>query len=314
MTILQPVILCGGSGTRLWPLSTSNVPKQLIPVSNKTFLERTIERVLLINEKCKYVYTVQDPILVINKKQKLPENLNKYPVILEDYANDTGVAVAKAVLFIRQLYAEDVIMLCLPADHYIFNINAFTQDLLNGVKKVDTFNIVLFGIQPSYPETGYGYIIPHEDGISFKEKPDVNTALNLIQKNALWNSGIFAANIDLLLDKFKTTEIMDWIDNPREGKAPSFDVCVLQQHGYLTSCFCSNWGWSDVGTWNSFLKIPEITVETQNISGNVTILNRANKNIVTLGCRDLIIVTHEDNILIMDKNGDYNSDLKKIAQ
>ena len=126
-------------------------------------------------------------------------------------------------------------MVVLPADHYIENVEAFVHDIVEGITHVIKENIVLYGIEPIAPETKYGYIVPNPNGVWFREKPDAITALELIKQKALWNSGIFAAHVDLILKCLRNSQysIMDWVTSPREGKAPSFDVAVLQEHKHI---------------------------------------------------------------------------------
>lgn len=213
-------------------------------------------------------------------------------------------------------------MLVLPADHYIYNVDAFVNDIIDGITNVTQDNIVLYGIDPTSPETKYGYIIPSIDGVKFREKPNVSLALELLNQGALWNSGLFAANTDLVLKCLQNSNynIMDWIQKPKEGKAPSFDVAVLQEYHNIYAHHCSGWRWSDVGTWDAFTEIPEIKEEMKEgsnvvMSGcnNIDILKRSPGNIVIIGCNDLLVVTNGPDTLIMPNKGDYNNQLKDIA-
>lgn len=322
--IIQPIILCGGSGTRLWPISTPKNPKQLISLGEKgTLLEETIKRVLLVAKKCGETYKVNDPLLVMHIDHKLPSELNMFRnnIVYEDFANDTAVAVAKACIEIKNKdNSNDIIILSLPADHYIENVDIFITDIVDGINNINNENIVLYGIEPTSPETKYGYIIPSDNGVWFKEKPSMKMAEDLIKQKALWNSGIFAANINLILKYLYNSpyDIINWIKNPREGKAPSFDIAVLQEHKNIYAHHCMNWKWSDVGTWDSFISIPEIKNELNknaiiSQSCNVNILNRGLGNIVTIGCKNLMIIANGNDILIMSNDNDYNNNLKEIA-
>lgn len=323
---IQPVILCGGSGTRLWPISTPAIPKQFISLEGKgTLLEGTIRRVSLVMNECQFGhqsnYTTFTPILIMHHSHKLPPELAKYEkdVVYEDYANDTAVAIGKAAIEVKKRH-DNAIMLVLPADHYIYNVDAFVRDIRNGIDKVTEDNIVLYGIDPTEPNTKYGYITSTENGVKFHEKPNITVASELIAKKSLWNSGIFVFNTNLVLKCLSTSRynIMDWITNPREGKAPSFDVAVLQEYSNIYAHHCSGWNWSDVGTWQSFMDVPEIQSEMKNSAvlancSNVNVLNRNNSNIVVIGCNDLLVVTNGSNILIMSNTGDYNNQLKEIS-
>lgn len=325
MSIIQPVVLMGGNGTRLYPISTAKIPKQFISLGGKgTLSDETLRRVNLVMDECsKKNYRVSDPLFIMNKEHKLPANLSMYEhnVIYEEYANDTAVAVARVSIEIKKRYGDaNVIMVVLPADHYIQNVKAFVRDISIGINRVNDSNIVLYGIDPISPETKYGYIIPSSEGVKFKEKPDIITAVELIQAKALWNSGIFAANTNTVLESLQKANILDWIINPRPGKAPSFDVAVLQEHKSIYALHCTGWDWSDVGTWESFTNIPEIKEEmekSENVTlkdcSNVEVLNRGNGNIVVIGCKDILVVSGGPNILIMPNKGDFNNHLKEIA-
>jgi len=324
---LQPVILCGGQGSRLWPISTPKIPKQFIKIGNKgTLLEETLRRINLVMKNCeKKGYVTYDPLLIMHKDHKLPCELTEHEsnIVYENYANDTAVAVARASLEIKKRHdTQEIIMLVLPADHYIENVEAFVYDIVEGILKVEQNNIVLYGIEPTAPETKYGYIIPSLNGVWFREKPDAETALELIKQKALWNSGIFASYVDTTLSCLRNSpyNILDWIINPREGKAPSFDVAVLQEHPIIYAHYCLRWRWSDVGTWESFTSIPEVKDEMEQSSTiimkdckNVNVLNRSPGNVVIIGCDNLLVVTSGSDVLIMPNTGDFNNQLKEIA-
>lgn len=327
---IQPIICCGGQGSRLYPLSTGEIPKQFISLGDRgTLLEETLRRVDIVMKKCAAMnYIVHEPLLIMNCHHKLPIELSKYQdnVLYEEFANDTAVAIARACLEIKKKFQdESVIMLVLPADHYIYNDGAFIQDITSGITHVNDNNIVLYGIVPTAPETKYGYIIPQSctyDKVTFREKPNMTTALELIDQHALWNSGIFSANTDSILNYLQSSpyDIMDYIINPRDGKAPSFDIAVLQEHNNIYTQHCHGWKWSDIGTWDAFMDVPEIKEEMRHSNNitkvrcdNVNVLKRSDGNIVIIGCHNLLVVSNGPDILIMSNNGDYNNDLKEVA-
>lgn len=323
MYIIQPVVLCGGQGLRLYPLSTTEVPKQLVPLGNsQTLLHYTLLRIQILRDTCESLgYTMNKPLLVMNKNNVLPASLRDNDIIYETYANDTAVAVAHAATTISSRYPnEHIIMLTLPADHYIHNVSNFIRDIICGIETVTHNNIVLYGISPISPDTKYGYIIRSESGVSFIEKPDKEKAQQLLTDNALWNSGIFAASIDVVLATLQASkyDIMSWLSSPRGDKAPSFDVAVLQEYAAITAHVCDEWNWSDVGTWDAFLQIPEIQAEMnymtiQSKCDNVKVLNRDDMNIVVIGCSNLLIANYNNNLLVMDTSTDHHSTLKTVA-
>lgn len=323
MITIQPVILCGGSGTRLWPISTAEIPKQFISLGNGTLLEETIRRVDLILNKCKDMgYGISDPLLIMNRKHTLPSNLSKYEsnIVYETHSNDTAVAITRSVLEIKSLYGtRPTYILVMPADHYMHNVDAFVNNVCDGISHVTQKNIVLYGIDPTGPETKYGYIIPSDTGIKFKEKPNMEIALDLIQHGAMWNSGMFISNLNTIYDIVTTSpyDIMSWIEHPKSGKGPSFDVAVLQEYKDLYACHCTSWAWSDVGTWKEFIEIPEIINEIHQSQGtdvihctNVKVINRSKSHIIIIGCDSLLISSIGDNILIMSTTNNYDTLLK----
>jgi mannose-1-phosphate guanylyltransferase len=165
---VQPVILCGGFGTRLWPLSTPATPKQFISMGNEsgTFLKQTLDRVNLISSTLK-------PILVTHEDHLSLLEGEDCTIVCEKYSNDTAVAIARACLACKDI--DNTILLILPADHYIANVDNFVNDINTGLKHVTESNIVLFGIKPTSPETKYGYIRSTKEKVIFKEKPCTST-------------------------------------------------------------------------------------------------------------------------------------------
>lgn len=315
MTI-QPIILCGGSGTRLWPISTEITPKQFIEIgSHGTLLDITVNRLKHLNTD----QNVRPPILVMNKSHicHVPDSLSHLSIIDEPYANDTAVAIARVVTQIT----DNVTLLILPADHYIKEVNNFLDDISQGLSKVDD-NIVLYGLAPQGPETKYGYILPTQP-VTFKEKPTREMAEMLISAGALWNSGIVSAKHSTLKSIFDDhPELTSWVYNPRAGKAPSFDVAILQNYSNLTIQQCHGWSWTDVGTWDNFLDIPEIIdemTETNHIikqqCQNVNVLRRGSNidNVVMIGCQNLRVIIKDGDILILSTDHDYSNDLKIVA-
>lgn len=328
---IQPVILLGGMSTRLYPVCSnkSGVPKPFIKIGDKgTLIEQTINRVALVMKDCtKKGYTTYNPLLIMNRDHKLPEELSLHEenVLYEHHSNDTAVAVARASLEVKKRHLDDnVIMLVLPADHYIENIEAFVYDIVEGILKVTDDNIVLYGIEPTSVDTKYGYIVPNLNGVNFIEKPDYHTALELIKSQAMWNSGIFVAKVDHVLEclRFSRYNILDWIVNPRPEKAVSFDVAVLQAHSYIYPHRSLSWKFSDVGTWISFTALKEVQDEMENDSTvilknckNVNVLNRNFGNVVVIGLENLLVITSGNDLLIMPNGGgeSYDNVLKQVA-
>jgi mannose-1-phosphate guanylyltransferase len=304
MEKLHCVILCGGSGTRLWPLSTKDIPKQFIKINDDTLLDKTIKRIEKINKNI---------TLCMNKSFEKNFEKYKYDILYENTSNDTGVAVYRIIEYLEKY--EDDYAIVLPSDHHISNEDIFVEDILESIELIKSDEIVLFGITPDSPESKYGYIYNKNNKIEFKEKPDKNEAQNLIELGALWNSGIFISKISTLKKAYEklAPNLMDW---NTEDKGPSFDVCILQKYHNLVCKKCDDWGWSDIGTWDSFLKIPNNLINTNVVefdSNNNTVLNSDGDNIVLLGCENLYVIKRGSDILIMNKNKNYDQFIKNLS-
>jgi len=206
--MIIPVILCGGSGTRLWPLSRKSFPKQFTPLTdNKSLLELTLERVACLNS------AMGENILCVTVEAHrflVAEAMDAAgaggPILLEPVARNTA-AMALAALYARHTGNMDAPLLFCPSDHHIPDIRAFNRTIQQGIAATETNAIVTFGIVPTFPSTAYGYIqqgATQPDGNRpvrrFMEKPDAAQAQALIlQGDVLWNTGIFLMDATTLL-------------------------------------------------------------------------------------------------------------------
>ena len=202
---IVPVILCGGSGTRLWPLSRESYPKQFLSIKKDKFslLQKTIQRILPIDN-------IKKPILVCNEEhrfivaEQLREiNIDDFIILLEPFGKNTAPAINIAALRSLEI-EEDPTLLVLSSDHEINDVEKFLEVLDKGLKFAEINKLVTFGIVPTSPEIGYGYIKskkPVDNNLegfdieSFLEKPDLEKAKELVMdKSYTWNSGIFLRN------------------------------------------------------------------------------------------------------------------------
>jgi mannose-1-phosphate guanylyltransferase len=325
MIPVKPVILCGGSGTRLWPLSDKQNPKQFIEINGISFLEKTIQRIRNLSKVYDFIF---EPLLVVNEKFRdlIEEKFYNFEVLYEKTSNDTGVAVTRTCIYLKKKYMNNkIVCLFLPSDHMIENEKEFRFSILNILKKTQiSFHlneIYLFGIKPTYPETGFGYITTNNE---FYEKPTLEVAKLLIDENSFWNSGIFICKLDLIYElifEYYPEYLKFIFSKLSDEKLPSFDKTILQKCGIIKMIKAKNWGWSDIGSWDSFFKMNEISNQiNQNCliqkCENISCLNFTNDEIYIIGCSDLIVVKKDEKLLILSKN-DFqinNNELKKIVE
>ena len=342
--MIVPVILSGGSGTRLWPLSRKLYPKQFINLVNETTLfqdtilrlpEDVAEPLIICNEEHRFLAAEQ--LREIGKKTK--------GIILEPEGRNTAPAVALAALqFINK--GEDPILLVLSADHLIKNIEAFHQSITIASELAENNKLITFGVVPDKAETGYGYIeanINNTDDYysikSFTEKPSQKNAKKYLDSgNYLWNSGMFMFKASVFLselEKFEpeilsackkscTTENIDSdfirIDNDAFHQCPneSIDYAVMEhtKNGVVVPLDAN---WSDVGSWSSLWDI-KTKDNNDNVSeGDVfledvknTYTYSSNRLVSVIGVSNLVIVDTQDALLVTDKQQIHN--IKKIVE
>ncbi len=343
---LFPVILSGGSGTRLWPLSRSSLPKQLLALSGpRTMIQETVLRAQLPD--------AAPPILICNDdhrflvaEQMQDIGLAPSAIVLEPEGRNTAPAAAVAALVAGESDPEAVILL-LPSDHVVADAEAFRKAVAAAVHAAEAGNIVTFGMTPTAPETGYGYIErgPAIEGLDgafkvqrFVEKPDAATAAGyLADGRYFWNSGMFVFRADIMLAELdlhapgilpavreavaKSARDLDFIrlDAASFAEAPniSIDYAVMEHTTRAALVPCSI-GWNDVGSWSSLWEI-----QGQDESGNVLVGDvvaydtkgsfvHSEKTLTALiGVRDLVVVATKDAILVSDKN--RTQDVKAIV-
>lgn len=242
-----PVILAGGVGKRLWPLSTRTKPKQFRKFTNgKTRLAETLDRVGRTNA-----------IILTNKAYaQLTQKEFSGKTLYEPESRNTAPAVALAAL----QSAPNAILLICPSDHTFTNPSALHEAITRAKPYADTNNIIIFGVPPTHAHTGYGYIKMHDNKVqTFTEKPDKDTAKSYLKSGEyLWNAGIFMAKASTLLKAFEThaPEILTAVKNADWSTCPSisFDHAILE---HIHNIHCEpliNAGWSDIGTWPSLIK------------------------------------------------------------
>lgn len=331
MIKITPVILCGGSGTRLWPLSRKSFPKQFVPlVDNKSLLQLTLERVAQINgsgpsPEVICVASEDHRFLVAEAMQSAKV---KGQIILEPIARNTAPAMALAAL---QLAPQDLLLFC-PSDHHIPDAQAFAAMVQHGSHAARQGAIVTFGVVPSFPSTAYGYIEQGTAGgdgsfgvARFIEKPSADKAQALIlQGNMLWNAGIFLAQASTLLEAMQqhagdilqscqqavaqARQDQQFVRPEPEAfaacRADSIDYAVLERHKKVSVVPFAG-AWSDVGSWNAVADLSPPDDQGNRIDGHGlavqsqrTYIHAPHRVVVTLGTQDLLVIDTPDALLV----------------
>lgn len=341
--MIVPVILSGGSGTRLWPLSRKLYPKQFLSlVSEKTLFQDTIIR---LPEEA------TDPLVICNEEHRfiVAEQLRQIDsknqgIILEPEGKNTAPAIAIAAFNSLNLGVNPT-LLVLSADHLVQDNDEFIKSIRIAINVADNDKMVALGIQALKPETSYGYINAdlsfknqHYDIISFTEKPDLNTAEKLIESGkCFWNSGIFIFKASVYLKELKkyepeifnackksfhkATKDLDFIRiNSKEfSKCPdkSVDYAVMEKtnKGIVVPY---NGGWSDVGSWDTLWESKPKDLNNNVIEGDVKIskvensfISSSSRLIAVNDISDIVIVDTQDALLVSSKN--KPEDLRKIV-
>jgi mannose-1-phosphate guanylyltransferase / mannose-6-phosphate isomerase len=334
------VLLAGGTGTRLWPVSRELYPKQLVKfIGNDSLVQSTIKRLtpLLDLQNVRVVCGNQHYHEIARHIEDIGV-ASKDKVIQEPSGRNTAPAILLAVSYIRDP-AENGIICVFPADHVIGNIGAFHECLAAAIDLAGRGYIVTFGIQPNYPETGYGYI---EGGAAvsdsalrvkrFVEKPDRPTAEKYIDAgNFFWNSGMFAFKVSVILEEFKkyqpqmlaAMEAMFASDRPLAKEDYdrleniSIDYAIMEK---TDKCVVlpSDFAWSDIGSWKSLYDFLEKDESNNVLDGDVIAQDTRNcfilghdRLIATNRLQDMVVVETPDSIFVSDL--EHSRDVKSIV-
>nr|VFJ90492.1 MAG: mannose-1-phosphate guanylyltransferase / mannose-6-phosphate isomerase [Candidatus Kentron sp. LFY] len=333
--MITPVVLCGGSGSRLWPLSRNSLPKPFVPlIGDKSLLQTTLERVSAFGGKVVCVAAEGHRFLVIDAMQAA--NVTG-PIILEPVARDTTAAMALAALHARQKEQPEALLLFCPSDHHIPDAWAFIGTMRNGMAAARAGLIVTFGVTPTSPSVAYGYILQgprRPDGSrqvrGFIEKPDDARARALVLRgDALWNAGIFLTRADTLLaalarhapDILRSCQAAmtrphreiagDGLDFVRPEAAAfhacrsqSIDYAVMEKHTPI-AVVPFHGQWSDVGSWNAVADLTPADSQGNRLHGqgiahlaSNTYIRAPHRPVVALGTQDLLVVDTQDAVLV----------------
>jgi mannose-1-phosphate guanylyltransferase / mannose-6-phosphate isomerase len=333
-TPITPVILCGGSGTRLWPLSRKSFPKQFVPlIGGKSLLQLTLERVSGLARRLTVVAAEGHRFMVADSMQGLSCPAQ---TILEPTGRNTAAAMALAALLAEHQGQANSLLLFCPADHHIPDAAAFQATVRQGVPSAEGGAIVTFGISPSFPSTAYGYIqqgARRPDGAlgvqRFIEKPDSQKAESLLlQGDVLWNAGIFLCRASVLLEALQahapdileacrqalpasaiahseqapqTQGDLSWL-RPLPGpfaacRSQSIDYAVLEHHPNIAVVPYGG-AWSDVGSWNAVADLSPADSHGNRLEGQAT-AHGASNTFVHAPHRPVVALGTQD-LLIID--------------
>lgn len=310
------ILLSGGSGKRLWPLSNDVRSKQFIKLFKyndeyESMVQRVYRQITKIDADAKItIATSKSQVSAI--KNQLDERAS---VCVEPCRRDTFPAIALATAYLHDelgIPENEVVVVC-PVDPYVDDTYYETvKNLQKLVEQSDT-NLTLMGIEPTYPSEKYGYIIPENSEMvskvrEFREKPDVETAKKYLTQNALWNAGIFAFKLSYLLNKAHSIidfkDYQDLFDKYDSLTQISFDYAVVEKESSIQVLRYSG-DWKDVGTWNMMSEVMADETKGRAILDetckNTNVVNELNIPILCLGCKNMIVAASGDGILISDK-------------
>ena len=340
------VILAGGDGTRLWPYSRSMNPKQFLHLrsTHESLFQETFHRMAMLvpTNDIFVVGSRNHEFELVRQIEQITPEFAKANLLLEPEVRNTAPAILWAILCIPEERLDEPLVM-LPADHDIPDTRQFIQAMRNGMRLSQKNKIVIFGIKPKYPETGYGYI---KSGKSlqvgyhvenFVEKPDKKTAENYLKSGRYtWNSGMFVSTAKMLREEYKrhAPELFAAFTLHKENKADlrkaplietiyrqiqseSFDCAILEKSNQV-AVLPLDLEWNDLGSWEKVYQVSEKDEAGNAIRGSVKLVDTrncliySNKNKVAgIGIENLIIVETEDFLLVCDLS--RSQDVKKIV-
>lgn len=332
---MYSVILCGGSGTRLWPLSRKSFPKQFLNLySDKSLLQETYSRMreIMPKEHIFFITNKENFYNVLNQTKEVEKDYLREQILIEPASLNTAPAMTYAMKHLAEQVKVplDTPVIFLPADHYIGNKEAYLTLVKKAMAEVNGY-VGTIGITPTKPETGYGYIQKGEklDGFfkvqEFKEKPDQETAEKYLSSGKyVWNSGMYIFNIKTFIQELRvhspeiyslmTQSLEKFISEFKTLPSISIDYAISEKSNNVIT-FEGNFGWNDIGSFDS---LAELSLKDKNPnhvnfdSKNVFVLSEAGKFVATIGVEDINIIETADSILVQKRG--KAEDVKKVVE
>ncbi|MBO8206801.1 mannose-1-phosphate guanylyltransferase/mannose-6-phosphate isomerase [Prochlorococcus marinus XMU1406] len=346
---IVPIILAGGTGSRLWPLSRKSFPKQFLNLLNDdryTMLQKTYKRIDNLEHICRPIVICNEEHRFIVGHQMKEINIEPLEILLEPVGRNTTPAITIAALKALDIFKEtniEPILLILSSDHQIKDINNFQLAIKNSIENALNDNLIIFGVPPTYPSTGYGYIRsanqldPNQYFASkvdkFIEKPNKKNAKSFIEdKKYTWNSGMFVFKATSILNEIKrfAPEIIKNCEKCLKKSKRDFDFLRLEEEAFRNCDNISidisvfektnkafviplNCGWDDVGSWESLWKMSKKDQNGNYLIGRVlaketkeSLIRSEEKLVVSIGLENIVIVETKDAILVANKESSQN--------
>lgn len=337
---LVPVILSGGAGTRLWPVSREAHPKPFMRLADgQSLAEKTVRRALnMVDSQHVLTVTSRDYYFLMRDTYAgVDGDAEKFSFLLEPFGRNTAPAIALAALSLRDRFGEDAIMLVMPADHLITKEAVFASAVEEAARLARQDYLVTFGVYPTHAETGYGYIrsgkdLNGDDAFeveAFVEKPDVETAKAYVASGDYqWNSGIFCFTVKRILSALaeeapavlrtarKVWSEMDGNEQPQEIPSEAFESSpnisidyAVMESAERRAVVSGHFGWSDVGSWKAISELYESDDAGNRIRGRAVLVDSRNcfvqsdeRLVAAVGLDDLVIVDTGDAVLVADRD------------
>ena len=313
---MKIILLSGGSGKRLWPLSNDIRSKQFLKVvksengETESMVQRVYRQIKSADLEAEIAIATGET-QVESIKNQLGD---KVSIVVEPQRRNTfpAIMLSAAYLYFERNYSEDETVIILPVDPYVSDKYFKTLKLLDKAVQEGSADLVLMGVKPTYPSEKYGYIIPESANKSsvreFKEKPDAATAKELIAQGGLWNCGVVSANlsylIEILRSKINCNSYSDVLKNYSQLEKNSFDYVVLEKSKSV-AVVPYDGEWKDLGTWNTLTEvmdnIPIGDVKMSDDCVNTHVVNELEIPVVVMGAKDMVVAASPDGILVADK-------------